>query len=102
LRGHVDVAVSNPPYVATDDELPNDVAEWEPSSALFAGGDGLDDLRRIVADAPAWLGRPGALVVECAPTQADVVADMSRAAGFADTVIHPDLAGRPRAVVCRT
>ena len=101
LRGGVDLVVANPPYVAEGDELPPEVREWEPAAALFAGGDGLDDLRRIGAAAPAWLARPGALVVELAPSQAAAVAELAREAGFAEVEVRPDLTGRDRMVVAR-
>ena len=101
LRGSVDVIVTNPPYVAEGDALPPEVARWEPSEALFAGGDGLDDVRRIVAHAPRWLRRPGALIVEMAPTQASVVASLADEAGFSHVEIRPDLAGRDRVLLAR-
>ena len=101
LLGSVDVVVSNPPYVAVGDPLPRVVAEWEPASALFAGADGLDDVRVIVAEAPLWLAPGGALVLELAPTQAEAVADLASAAGFASVRVEQDLAGRPRALVAR-
>ena len=96
LRGTVDVVVSNPPYVATGDELPESVRDWEPSSALLAGADGLDDVRRIVAEAPGWLARPGALVVELAPTQAEAAVELALGAGFDEAEFRHDLTGRPR------
>lgn len=102
LRGRVDVIVANPPYVAEGDELPAEVADWEPASALLAGPDGLDDLRRIVAEAPAWLARPGALVVELAPAQAEAVTALARQAGFGEVRVRVDLTGRERMVVART
>jgi release factor glutamine methyltransferase len=101
LAGTVDVIVSNPPYVADDDELPSVVRDWEPGSALFAGIDGLDDLRVIVAAASAWLHPRGSLVLEMAPMQVDAVADMARNAGFVDVEIRSDLSGRNRGVVAR-
>jgi release factor glutamine methyltransferase len=101
LRGKVDVVVSNPPYVATGDELPAEVSAWEPSEALLAGVDGLDGLRRIVAEAPSWLARPGALVVECAPDQASTVAELARAAGFDEVSVRHDYTARERFVRCR-
>lgn len=102
LRGRLDVVVANPPYVADGDDLPAEVREWEPVSALLAGADGLDHLRRIVAEAPTWLTRHGALVVELAPSQAATVAGLARAAGFTEVEVRADLTGRDRLVVART
>ena len=101
LRGTIDVIVANPPYVADGDELPDEVARWEPTEALYAGGDGLDDVRRIIGDAPDWLRQPGALVVELAPTQADAVTALAHAAGFGDVKVRPDYTGRLRYLVAR-
>ncbi len=101
LRGGVDLVVSNPPYVAADDDLPAEVAEWEPPGALVPGPTGLEALLPLVAEAPAWLARPGSLVVELAPGQAEAVAEAARSAGFAEALIEIDLRGRPRAVVAR-
>ncbi|MDY7100756.1 MAG: peptide chain release factor N(5)-glutamine methyltransferase [Actinomycetota bacterium] len=100
LRSRLGVIVANPPYVAEGDDLPPEVADWEPRGALVAGPDGLDDLRRIVAGAPAWLRPGGALVVELAPHQAAEVAGLARAAGL-EPEIGRDLTGRDRAVVAR-
>jgi release factor glutamine methyltransferase len=96
-----DVIVSNPPYVGEGEPLPPEVADWEPVSALRAGERGLDDLFAIVDEAPAWLVDDGVLVVELAPSQAAVVADRARAAGFADVEVRQDLVGRDRMVVAR-
>ena len=102
LRGLVDVVVSNPPYVRDDDDLPREVGTWEPVGALRAGPDGLDDLRRIVTEAPAWLAPVGALVVELDPRQASTVVDLALAVGFREAFTRVDLTGRERMVVART
>lgn len=101
LRGRVDVVVSNPPYVADFEVLPVDVRDWEPASALLAGADGLDDIRRIVTGAPGWLTDAGVLVVEIGETQGQAVVALAEAAGFATAEVHPDLAGRDRVLVAR-
>ena len=72
--------------------------EWEPHSALYAGTDGLDDIRMIVRDAPQWLRAGGALVVEMGYTQADAVSQLFTEAGFTDVVVHRDAAGLNRFV----
>jgi release factor glutamine methyltransferase len=102
LRGTVDLVVSNPPYVAADEQLPAEVADWEPGSALRAGPTGLEALEVVVGGAPTWLRRPGALVAEVAPHQAQAAATMAVDAGFDDVEVRPDLTGRPRALVARS
>jgi release factor glutamine methyltransferase len=101
LRGATDVIVSNPPYVAADDDLPAEVRDWEPVGALIAGASGREDLERLVDQAPEWLVRGGALVVELAPHQAAAVAGRARAVGYAEAIVRPDLTGRERLVVAR-
>jgi release factor glutamine methyltransferase len=101
LRDSVDVVVSNPPYVAESDPLPDEVEAWEPTTALVPGPTGLEAYERIVASVGEWLAPGGALVLEIGATQGDVVSAMARDAGFADVAVHPDLVGRDRAVVAR-
>jgi release factor glutamine methyltransferase len=101
LLGTIDLIVSNPPYVAIGDEVEDVVRAWEPMSALFAGDDGLDDIRKIVTGAVIWLRPGGTLVLEMAPDQVPVVADLALANSFVTAECHNDLAGRPRAVVAR-
>ncbi|MGH9136204.1 MAG: peptide chain release factor N(5)-glutamine methyltransferase, partial [Acidimicrobiales bacterium] len=102
LRGEVDLAVSNPPYVAADDALPAEVADWEPRHALVAGPTGLEALAAIIAGAPGWLAPGGALVCEIGDTQGDAVRTLARDAGFVDIDVLPDLAGRDRVLVATT
>lgn len=98
VSGSIDVIVSNPPYVTDGEQLPDVVGEWEPSSALRAGPDGLDDLHLIVDQSVRWLADDGTLVLEMAPEQTAVIAARCEQRGFIAS-IHPDLAGRDRAVV---
>ena len=101
LLGGLDLVISNPPYVAASDPLPAEVADWEPAGALVPGPTGLEAIEEIVAAAPVWLRRPGALVVELAPAQADAALELARAAGFGTARVAPDLSDRPRALVAR-
>ena len=101
LRGTFDVIVSNPPYVAADDPLPDVVRDWEPPGALVPGPTGLEAYERIVAEALRWLVPGGALVLEIGETQAAAVCELARAAGFRDVSVQRDLADRDRVVVAR-
>lgn len=99
LVGSFDVIVSNPPYVAdADDEVEDVVRLHEPDLALFAGPDGLDALRAVVAGAPQWLSPGGQLIVEIGHRQADAVSQMFVDAGLGEVDVRDDLAGRPRMV----
>ncbi|HUH14097.1 MAG TPA: peptide chain release factor N(5)-glutamine methyltransferase [Longimicrobiales bacterium] len=99
-----DVVVSNPPYVAEAERagLQPEVGRWEPAGALFAGPDGLDLIRELVAGAPAHARPGGLLALEVGCTQARTVAAWLRADGaFEDVRIVVDMAGRERAVRAR-
>lgn len=100
LKHRLDVVVSNPPYIAEGDaDVAADVVLWEPAAALFAGADGLDALRVVIGDAPAWLAPGGALVCEIGASQGAAVRALALDAGLADVTIRPDFAGRDRVLV---
>ena len=103
LKGQFDLIVSNPPYIAEREiaDLDPQVAQWEPRDALVAGATGLEDIEVIIESAPAWLTRPGALVVEIAPSQAQTVQALAYEAGFTAAEVLPDLLGRARVLVAR-
>ncbi|MDP9604267.1 UNVERIFIED_ORG: release factor glutamine methyltransferase [Variovorax paradoxus] len=89
------VIASNPPYIAAGDpHLP--ALRHEPSPALVSGADGLDDIRRIVQDAPAHLAEGGWLLLEHGHDQAAAVRERLAARGFAEVQSRDDLAGIQR------
>lgn len=101
LAGRVGLVVANPPYVATSEELPVEVLDWEPHDALFAGADGLADLAVILHGAAIWLQPGGVVVCEIGATQADDVRRLATAGGLVDVEVRADLAGRDRVLVAR-
>jgi release factor glutamine methyltransferase len=89
--------VSNPPYIAADDRhLAEGDVRFEPSSALVAGADGLDDIRLIIEQAPSYLEAGGWLLLEHGFDQADAVRELLRERGFSAVESRRDLAGHER------
>lgn len=92
-----DLIVANPPYVAADDpHLARGDLRFEPAGALAAGPQGLDDLERIIAGAPAHLAPGGWLLVEHGWDQGTACRGLFAAAGFAQVDTLRDLAGHER------
>ncbi|WP_295500553.1 peptide chain release factor N(5)-glutamine methyltransferase [Limnohabitans sp. Rim8] len=93
--GRFDLIVSNPPYVAEGD--PHLAAlKHEPLQALSSGPDGLDDIRQIIAQAPACLAPGGWLLLEHGWDQADAVQALLREAGLVQVQSRRDLGGIER------
>ena len=103
LMGTFAVLVSNPPYIPTQvlrDEVPSEVADYEPELALDGGDDGLDVFRRLLELAPAALAPGGMLAVELFEDALATAADLVRAqGGWASVEVREDLTRRPRVLV---
>jgi release factor glutamine methyltransferase len=107
-RAGVDLVVANPPYVS-EEEWPelDPVVRAEPRSALVAGAasdgtPGLADVEELLLQSLDWLARPGTVVIELAPHQADAASALATRIGYRDVRVDPDLALRPRVLVART
>ncbi|SAL70207.1 N5-glutamine S-adenosyl-L-methionine-dependent methyltransferase [Caballeronia terrestris] len=72
-----EVIITNPPYVNAI-AMSNLPAEYrhEPELALAGGADGMDVVRRIVAEASKWLTEDGVLVVEIGNERENVEASL--------------------------
>ncbi|MHC2145739.1 peptide chain release factor N(5)-glutamine methyltransferase [Pseudomonas sp. 210_17 TE3656] len=98
LKGErFDLIISNPPYIAAEDPhlVAGDV-RFEPSSALVAGADGLDDLRVIISQAPAHLQPGGWLLLEHGYDQAAAVRELLAQHDFEQIESRIDLGGHER------
>ncbi len=75
-----DVITANPPYVA-DNAPTGEEVKHEPREALYAGADGLDYIKPIIADAHNHLAAGGVLAIEFGYDQADAARDLIVATG---------------------
>lgn len=103
-QGSFDLVVSNPPYLASSEweSLDPVVRNHDPYMALVAGELGTEAIEKIVADAPRWLKPTGSLVVEIAPHHQEVALSLAASAGFSESQVLDDLAGRPRVLLARS
>lgn len=100
-RGGYQVITANPPWVPDGTELPAEVIDHEPEVSFFGGPDGLDLVRRIIAELPSWLIRGGTYAQECDPSQVDKVMALLSAAGLSRCRAHADKEGVRRVVSAR-
>ncbi len=98
-----DIIVSNPPYVAGTERatLAVEVRDFEPASALFAGGEGLGIYRRLIPQACATLVPGGWVVLEVGCGQQGPVHALLVQSGFGEIAFTPDLQGIPRVAAAR-
>ena len=105
LMGGFDVLVSNPPYIPTrvlSEEVPAEVADFEPALALDGGPDGLDVFRRLLELAPVALAPGGMLAVELFEgSLEDAAALVREQGGWASVEVREDLTHRPRVLVAK-
>lgn len=95
VPGFFDLIVSNPPYVADGDPHLKALTH-EPLQALTSGADGLEDIRKIIAQTPSHLTPGGWLLLEHGWDQATDVQALLTQAGFSEVQSRQDLAGVDR------
>lgn len=99
-----DWIVSNPPYIPARElaRLPAGIRKYEPMLALDGGADGLDVIRRIIAEAYIILKPGGRLAIEMGYGQSEYVQNMAGETGrYSDRSIIKDHFGIPRIFCCR-
>ena len=100
--GRFDLIVSNPPYVseAEYDGLDKNVKEYEPSSALLAGTDGLDIYKRIAKRVDGFIKPDGILMMEMGYAQGPAVHDLlEKTDTFKTITIEKDFANNDRIAI---
>lgn len=96
-----DLVVSNPPYIAEAviPTLQREVREHEPLLALASGVDGLDHVRRLLLETPAFLKTQGHLIVEIGFDQSELLKRAVDTTVWNLLEIRPDLQSIPRIAV---
>jgi len=106
-RVDFDLVLANLPYVEETvwPSLQPEVTQWEPREALLAGPDGLDAYRALLGERGSAFSRypeessATAVALEVGEGQAEAVAELMAAAGFAALETRRDLAGIERVVL---
>ncbi len=100
LEGRVDVVVAVVPYVPTSalSLLPRDTLAFESPLSYDGGPDGTAILRRVIAGAPRYLRRGGALLLELGGEQADALDDDLAGLGYSDATVLLDEDGDVRGI----
>ena len=97
-KGPFRLVVSNPPYL-TDSELETaepEVKDFEPTSALLSGKDGMEDAFKIISESIDYLEPSGSLWLETGIDQHEQLLDACSNAGFQSFEGILDWADRPR------
>ena len=103
LKGKIDLAISNPPYIPkeTYEKLPEEVKNFEPKIALLGGEDGLKHIREIIQKAPFFLREKGWLILENHFDQGEKVKQLLIKNKFKSVEIVNDLSGVGRFTIGR-
>ena len=101
LEGPFDIVASNPPYVGESeyDKVQLEVRKFEPRSAVFAGPEGIDIIRRLAPQARGLLKDGGWLAMEIGFSQEAAVRELL--GNWREVRTVPDLQGIPRVVVAK-
>ena len=94
-----DAVVSNPPYIAESETLEEQVREYEPEAALYAGPAGLEIYQRLIPQAWGALKPSGWLLLEIGHGQRDALTALL--ADWNEVEFVNDLQGIPRVACAR-
>jgi len=95
IAGRFDLIISNPPYISPDEyeQLPKEIKDHEPKSALQAENNGLYFYEKILQKAKEHLTKSGKIYFEIGYDQAEKIAEIAKETGFSNIQIFNDLNG---------
>ena len=96
-----DIAISNPPYIPTDDikTLKKEVKKYDPFIALNGGKDGLDSYRSILSNLKNIIKSNGKIFLEIGKGQENNVTKIAIKHGLFPKEYKKDLSGVTRAII---
>ena len=96
LNKKYDLIISNPPYIAHDEEIMNIVKYNEPSIALYADNNGLYYYEEILSNCAKYLKKGSLIAFEIGYKQAEEIKKLAYKYLDCDVEVEKDLQGRDR------
>ncbi len=100
-----DMVVSNPPYIAEEQAgtLPPEILGHEPRNALFAGRDGMAQVKKLLSSVPGVLKRGRWFLCEIGWDQGQIAIEAAeKTKAYNEIKILQDLGGKDRILAART
>ncbi len=92
-----DIIISNPPYIAYDEEIEEIVKNNEPHIALYANNNGLEYYEIILKDVKKHINKPGIIAFEIGMNQGNKIKEIAeKYLKNYDFSIEKDLTGKDR------
>ena len=103
IQDKFDIIVSNPPYIAHDDKktIKENVLNYDPHLALFAGEEGMYFYRNIIEKSRPYLNEKGIMFFEIGYDQKEKIITLGENNRF-ETVVYKDINGRDRIAVLKS
>ena len=103
IQDKFDIIVSNPPYIAHDDKktIKENVLNYDPHLALFAGEEGMYFYRNIIEKSRSYLNEKGIMFFEIGYDQKEKIITLGENNRF-ETVVYKDINGRDRIAVLKS
>lgn len=98
LSKKYDIIISNPPYIAYDEEIMSIVKDNEPHIALYASNDGLYYYEKILSNCKKYLKKNGLIIFEIGCNQAEKITSLAHQYLNCDVVVEKDLQNKDRFV----
>ena len=102
LSEKVDILVSNPPYIAYDEEIMDIVKNNEPHIALYADNNGFYCYEEILKNVKKYLKEKYLIAFEIGALQGESIKELSRKYLNQEAIIVKDMQGRDRFAFIKT